>query len=86
MGDNFKPIIDNNENKQITLNSIFKYLNIPALLICDLNFMIKNPECKKLVWKCMLELQKINVKVSNLNFNTGIKKLENQTISLSLPL
>ena len=58
MGDNFKPIIDNNENKQITLNSISKYLNIPALLICDLNFMIKNPECKKLVWKCMLELQK----------------------------
>ena len=58
MGDNFKTIIDNNENKQISLNSISKYLNIPALLICDLNFMIKNPECKKIVWKCMLELQK----------------------------
>lgn len=58
MGDNFKTIIDNNENKQTSLNSIFKYLNITTLIICDLDFMIKNPESKKIVWKSMLELQK----------------------------
>ena len=60
MGEGFREIFCNdNEKVEISLNSVFKYYNIPSILIYDLSFMIKNPESKKAIWKAMLELTKI---------------------------
>ena len=60
MGECFREIIcKDNEKVEVSLNSVFKYYNIPSILIYDLSFMIKNPESKKAIWKAMLELTKI---------------------------
>ena len=60
MGEGFREIIcKDNEKVEISLNSVFKYYNIPSILIYDLSFMIKNPESKKAIWKAMLELTQI---------------------------
>ena len=60
MGQDLREIICKDDEKmEISLNSVFKYYNIPSILIYDLSFMIKNPESKKDIWKAMLELTKI---------------------------
>ena len=55
MGEGFREIIcKDNEKVEISLNSVFKYYNIPSILIYDLSFMIKNLKVKKLYGKLCL--------------------------------